>query len=135
MSKVSAFALGWWKQALGYGVVGGSALVLDSLAFFFLTATGVDVVAANVIARIVGAVFAFFINGFTTFRGTEGKRVDGARASRYLLAWLVLTAVSSITLHWVAMGVGLAWTWAAKPVLDGLLAVVAFLISRQWIYR
>lgn len=129
------FAHGKWQQVLGYGVVGGSALLLDSLVFFALTSVGLAVVPANLIARVAGAIIGFLLNGMFTFRGIEGRRLGRQRMIRYVVAWLGLTATSTLAVQLVAEGLGLQWAWLTKPLVDGLLAGVAFLISRSWIYR
>ena len=129
------FAHGTLRQVLGYGLVGGSALILDSLVFFALTVAGLAVVPANLIARVAGAILGFLLNGVFTFRGQEGRRLGKQRMIRYAVAWLALTAISTLAVQLAASALGLEWAWLAKPLVDGVLAGVAFLLSRSWIYR
>jgi hypothetical protein len=29
----------------------------------------------------------------------------------------------------------LHWAWAAKPVVEALMAIISFLVSRQWVFQ
>jgi len=127
---------GWFRHALGYGVFGVLQLVIDWACFVGLTAVGVPTPVANPIARAVGALFGYLGNGRYTFRDAEGRsRVGGASLRRFIALWLALTVVSTAAMWGIETGGSLKLAWAAKPVVDVLLAGVAFLITRAWVFR
>ena len=57
------------KELLRYVVVGGLAVVIDSLAYFILSGTtGLSASASKRISFTLGAIWAFFANKYFTFR-------------------------------------------------------------------
>ena len=57
------------------------------------------------------------------------------RFTKFLLVWVPLTAISTLAVTWVASSLGLAHAWLAKPLVEGVLAVVAFFLWRHVVYR
>jgi putative flippase GtrA len=127
------------RQLLLYGVVGGAQLLLDYAVFVGLTATGMAVIPANLIGRVSGACVGYFLNRYITFASIGQDRRQGrherGRMGRFAVAWIGLTLVGTAALELLATSVDVKATWIAKPVIDGLLAVVGFVLSRHWIYR
>ena len=44
-------------------------------------------------------------------------------------------AVSTVAVSGIAASLGLAHAWLAKPLVEGVLAVVAFFLWRHVVYR
>lgn len=122
-------------QLLSFGLVGGIQLLVDWLLFVVLSALGVPVLLANLGGRVSGASLGFWLNGSVTFRHVTGPVLGGAALLRFLAMWLALTAVSSVLMWGIDVHGGLQWAWAAKPLVEALLALVSFVVSRHWVYR
>jgi putative flippase GtrA len=123
------------RQVIGYGVVGGIQLAVDSLLFVLLTWLGFPVAPSNVAARVAGACLGFVLNHRFTFRH-QGRRSARRRAFvRFLVFWVATTAISTLAVDSVDRMAGLQFAWIGKPLVDGLLAVLGFIASKYWIYR
>ena len=123
-----------FRQGVSYGLVGVVVLLVDWGTFVSASGMGVATVPANLTGRVVGACLGFWLNGIHTFRDVDGARLGWRRIARYVGTWCVLSALSSVAVLLVDQNISLAAAWLAKPAVDGLLAAVAFVVSRQWIY-
>lgn len=123
------------RQGRFFLLVGVLQLLLDWAVFVALSALGMPAAPANLIGRISGACLGFWLNGRLTFAVEGEARLGPHRFARFAAVWIGLTIVSTIGVTWLAAQFGLAWSWAAKPAIEGVLAVVSFLVSRHWIYR
>ena len=123
------------RQGLTFLAVGGLLIAIDWGVFVALSALGVSSVPANICGRMVGALLGFFLNGSFTFRGDQGARLGRHRFARFATAWVVLTTLSTVLVAGTAAWFGLHWAWAAKPVVEALMAVASFMISRQWVFQ
>ncbi|MBB5016396.1 GtrA family protein [Rehaibacterium terrae] len=123
------------RQGTGFLVVGLVQLAIDWALFVILTAAGMAVVPANLLARVSAACLGFWLNGRYTFAEHGRARLGRQRFARFALAWIALTAASTLGMEAVARLLGLHWAWLAKPVVDGGLAVLSFVLLRQWVYR
>jgi putative flippase GtrA len=125
-----------WQRHLRQGslfvIVGLIQLALDTSVFIAATALGVPVFAGNLLGRVSGAGLGFWLNGRYTFGKT---RLDRLHAARFLVAWVLLTSLSTVLVSAVAAHLGLHSAWLAKPLVEAVLAAINFVISRQWIYR
>jgi len=120
------------RQGGLYVLVGFAQLALDTGVFIGASALGVPVVASNVAGRVAGATLGFWLNGRLTF----GKqRLDRGHALRFALSWVVVTVLSTVLVDAVHARLGLHRAWLAKPIVEGFLAVLSFLVSKHWIYR
>ena len=117
--------LGLPREVGLFCVFGGVQLFVDWLAFVSLSALGVSLVA------LVG----FLLNGRVTFRVSESASGWAGRFVRFLVTWLLLTAVSTLTLLWVQSAWGVGAAWAGKIFIEGALAVISFLVLKLWVYR
>ena len=124
----------WCLEATLFVVVGGAQLLLDWAAFVVLSYAGCTLLVANVVARFAGAMLGFWLNGRYTFL-RESAGLNGAHLARFVIFWLIATLISTLLLE-VAHGyVRLEMVWLAKPVIEAMLAVCSFLVSRNWVYR
>lgn len=123
------------RQLASYVAIGGLQLCADWACFVALTWLGIELVPANVCARILGAVLGFWLNGRFTF--AEGRRghLGPAQASRFVVSWLVMALLSTMGVWLVGHAFDIAGARLAKPFIDAGLAGLGFLASKFWIYR
>lgn len=123
------------RQGLLFLMVGAALVCVDWAVFVVFSAVGVPTVAANVAGRMVGAMLGFYLNGSLTFRSGQGARVGRRHLGRFAIAWLLLTALSTTLVASAAARIGLHYAWLAKPLVEALMALISFVISRQWVYQ
>lgn len=123
------------RQGSTFVVVGALQLLLDWLVFVLATALGLPVAAGNVLGRTCGALLGFWLNGRYTFAQQGSARLGWRRFLRFLAMWIPLTVLSTWLVALVAQHLGLQLAWLAKPLVEGVLAVVSFLLGRYLIYR
>lgn len=121
------------KQLLQYGVVGVSALGVDVGTFLALRAIHVDLVPANVCARLAGAVAAYSGNHLWTF-ARPPKLTDWFKSSwRYALLWVGATLISTFLLSsLIHFG---ANETVSKLGVEMLMPVLNFFIARRWVFK
>jgi putative flippase GtrA len=121
------------KQLLQYGTVGLCALAVDVGTFLTLRAVGVDLVAANVLARLAGAITAYSGNHLWTF-SQPTKTADWLRSSwRYALVWVAVTLLStSLLASLTRFGAPEA---PAKLGIEMLMPLLNFFIAQRWVFR
>lgn len=122
-------------QGSRFVAVGLAQLLLDWLVFVALTALGMPAAPGNLAGRVSGAMLGFWLNGRVTFARDGAARLGWWRFAKFLLVWVPLTVVSTVAVAWVASSLGLAHAWLAKPLVEGVLAVVAFFLWRHVVYR
>lgn len=123
------------RQGGHYLLVGVLQLLLDWVVFVGLTWLGATVVVGNLAGRVAGALLGFWLNGRLTFAQAGASRLGWHRFWRFVAVWLLLTAASTLLVAWVDARLGLQLAWAAKPLVEGGLAVVAFFLWRHVVYR
>ncbi|MDR1529062.1 MAG: GtrA family protein [Burkholderiales bacterium] len=123
------------KQGASYFVIGLIQLLFDWLTFVALSWFGVPVYMANIIGRIVGALLGFWLNGKLTFHILTGGMLSGKSLTRFLVLWILTTIISTLAVGFADSLKGLYLAWLIKPIIDTLLAVCGFLISKYWVYR
>lgn len=124
------------RQVFAYGVIGAVQLLVDWAAFVALSALAVPVAPANLCGRVAGALFGFWLNARYTFAGSGWWSRLGRRAlARFALTWLAMALVSTLAMLALERLLGLQAAWLGKPLVDGCLAVLGFLLSKYWIYR
>jgi putative flippase GtrA len=123
------------RQIVVFVVVGAIQLALDSSVFIGLSALGLPVIPANIAGRIAGASLGYWLNGRYTFADRGQPRLSGRHLRRFIIAWLLLTALSSSLLYMVEARSSLHMAWLAKPLVEALNAAIGFVVWRQWVYR
>ncbi|MFT3669754.1 MAG: GtrA family protein [Pseudoxanthomonas sp.] len=123
------------REGGSFVFVGLAQLVLDWLVFVALTAAGVPAAPGNLAGRVSGALLGFWLNGRVTFARDGEARLGWRRFGKFLLVWVPLTVVSTLAVTWVATSLGLAHAWLTKPLVEGVLAIVAFFLWRHVVYR
>ncbi|MDT3485118.1 GtrA family protein [Stenotrophomonas maltophilia] len=123
------------RQGSAYLVIGLVQLLLDWLVFVAATALGMPVVPANVAGRLAGMLLGFWLNGRYTFAEAGAQRLGWKRFARFFGLWLLMTVASTLLVSLVDHALGLRYTWLAKPLVEGALAFVSFLLMRYVVYR
>ncbi|WP_439450363.1 GtrA family protein [Stenotrophomonas sp. ATs4] len=123
------------RQGGSYFLVGLVQLLLDWLVFVGTTALGTPVVPANIAGRMAGMLLGFWLNGRYTFAEAGTQKLGWKRFARFFGLWLLLTVSSTLLMSLVDHALGLQYTWLAKPLVEGGLACVSFLLMRCVVYR
>ncbi|HEY0332382.1 MAG TPA: GtrA family protein [Stenotrophomonas sp.] len=123
------------RQSTRFILVGALQLLLDWLVFVAATAAGVAVAPGNIAGRVAGALLGFWLNGRVTFADEGRPRLGWRRFLRFMVVWLVMTALSTWLVSTAAHALGLQQAWLAKPLVEGALAVVAFFVWRHLVFR
>lgn len=126
-------------QELGkFGVVGGTAFVIDTVIFGALLSAGMETVIAKTLATVVSATAAFLGNRFWTWR----HRARSALHREYVLYFIFNLIGLGITLAvlWLSHYVlGSVWPVFATPAADlifgQLIGNALATIFRFWTYR
>ncbi|MDQ3038564.1 MAG: GtrA family protein [Pseudomonadota bacterium] len=115
---------------------GAVQLGVDWLTFVLLTWSGADVAPANIAGRVIGAALGYYLNSRYTFPQEQGvPRAEHGTMMRFLLAWAATSLVSTLILVAVEQQFGLQAAWVGKLLVDGIIAVLAFLLSKYWIFK
>jgi putative flippase GtrA len=126
------------RQPLLFLVVGGAQYLLDAGLYAALISGGVATLPANIGSRACAAGVGFLLNRYLTF-GQRNETLERFRRSllRFLLLFAVMTLLSSLAVLGLeaAWGADTARRIAAKILVEAVLAVGSFLISRFWVYR
>lgn len=124
------------RQGSAYIIIGLLQLLLDWLVFVALTAAGVPVAPGNIAGRVAGMLLGFWLNGRVTFADAQGRqRLGWRRFARFLPLWLLLTAASTLLVSTAHHALGLQYAWLTKPLVEGGLACVSFVLLRYVVYR
>lgn len=126
------------RQPLLYVLVGGLQYVLDASLFGVLLGFGLAVPAANVLSRASAAVGGFLANRYLTFakRSDTVAHFTGSLL-RFVTLWLTMTFISTGLIMAVSHYWGAEWSIqvAGKLLIEAVLAVISFLISKYWVFR
>lgn len=114
--------------------VGLAQVVLDTAVFVATTSLGVPVAPAKVLSRGCGACLGFLLNGRYTFSDGGPARNTPYHLGRFVLAWSLLTGVSTFIVHTVAQLKSLQGAWLANPMVEGGMAVIGFFVWRHWVF-
>ena len=125
----------WAGQGFRFVLVGLAQVVVDWAAYVALTWAGMDTAWANPVARACGMALGFWLHGAYTFADGHGARWEPGRAWRFAATWGVLTAIGTVGLRQLVASYGLEAAWLAKPLVEGVLALVAFFLWRHVVYR
>ncbi|MFC6839559.1 GtrA family protein [Xanthomonas theicola] len=127
--------MGLLRQGRQFLLIGLLQLLVDWSMFVAATAAGMPTVPANVLGRVGGALLGFWLNGRITFAGGNGARLGWRRFGRFMAMWIVLTVLSTWLVALCVDALGLRLAWLAKPVVEGVLAVLSFFLGRHLVYR
>lgn len=123
------------RQVLLFIAVGLSQLAIEALLYVACTLLGVTPLIANLVARVLAAAGGYFMHSRVTFLQAKDTRRSSGTWWRYGSVWIALTAASTLAVTSAVETVGLHGSWIAKPMVDGVLAVVSFLLLKAWVFR
>lgn len=129
-----SYAVSLGRHARHYLVIGGIQWLVDWGVMVGLSHLGMAVELANIAGRISGACLGYWLNGAITF-AADDTRLGPRQFSRFVLMWLLTTAISTWAMGSIDDWFGLKWAWLAKPGVELVLGIVGFLLSRHWIYK
>lgn len=121
------------RQGPRFALVGLVQWAIDWGLLVALSHLGIAIATANIVGRIAGALAGFWLNGNLTFGGGGTSR--WRQFARYAVLWGINTVFSTMAMAWIDAHAGLHGAWLAKPLVEGVLAVNTFLLSRWWVYR
>jgi putative flippase GtrA len=113
----------------------GAQVVVDWAMFVALTYAGLPLTAGNVAGRATGACLGYWLNGRYTFAADGHARLSRVHLLRFIVAWLLLTALSTLLLATVEHHIDLQAAWLAKPLVEAAMALLGFVVWRQWVFR
>ena len=122
------------SDGIRFTIIGAIQVVIDSATYIVLTKLGLATPSANLCGRSAGALLGFWLNGRVTFFHNHPPHLR-LRFARYLVLWIVLTAISTAALMLIGNYAGLVKTWWCKPLIEIALGLISFLLSRHWVYR
>lgn len=122
------------RQGRHYLAIGIFQWLVDWGVMVLLSHLGLRIGVANVAGRISGALLGFWLNGRITFAGDE-HTIGRRQLLRFVVMWLVMTAVSTVAIEMIDGILGRKWAWLAKPGVELMLGLIGFLVSRHWVYR
>lgn len=125
--------MGTTRQAGLFAAIGALQWLLDSALMVVLSHAGLAVALATVAGRVAGACAGYWLNGRYTFAGSQ-RGLSPRALRRFVIFWLLCTAISALLLGRIDDAAGLHWAWLGKPLVDAALAVAGFWVSRHWIY-
>jgi putative flippase GtrA len=123
------------RQLLLFLFAGITQVLMDWGLFVALSHLAVAVPLANLGSRCTAAAFGFWFNGRYTFAAGGRPRLDALHLRRYVIAQIALTALSTLLVSLVASRFSLEMAWLAKPLVEGMMAGLGFVVWRQWVYR
>ncbi len=123
------------RQGGAYLVIGLLQLLLDWAVFVAATAAGMEVITANISGRLAGMLLGFWLNGRYTFADQGRQRLGWGRFARFISLWLAMTVASTLLVAGADHALGLKYAWLAKPLVEGGLAGVSFLLMRSLVFR
>jgi len=121
------------KQFSKYGGVAVGSAVTDYLTFSVLLFFGTGILPAQMVSRIVGGLFSFFMNKYWSFNTNsfgsvirEGRRFLVLYAFSYVLAVSIFFALSEHA------GLG---PYPAKIIADVICFMVNFVVMRLYVFK
>jgi len=122
------------RQGRHYLMIGGIQWLVDWGVTVGLSHLGMPIEPANIAGRISGAILGYWLNGKLTFAGDD-TALGRTQLQRFLLMWLVTTAISTWAMGSIDDWFGLKWAWLAKPGVEAALGLIGFVLSRHWVYK
>lgn len=126
------------RQPLLFLLVGVLQYALDAALFTLFISLGLATVPGNVLSRASAAACGFLANRYLTFeQRSDTFRRFRSSLVRFVLLWLAMTLLSSALLVLVKQGWGdlLEVQVKAKLLIEALLAIISFLLSKYWVFR
>lgn len=119
-------------------LVGGFQYLLDAALFGVFITSGLGTIPANITSRTIAAVTGFLLNRYVTFsRREDTARMFSASLVRFVLFWAFMTVLSTGLIEMLGRMAGDSEVQQIvyKLGVEAVLAVISFLVSRNWVFR
>ena len=126
------------RQPLFFLIVGGIQDLLDAALYALMISNGVNTLPANITSRASAASIGFLLNRYWTFgQRNESVKRFGSSLLRFLVLFATMTLISTLAVLWLeaVWGDDNMSRIIAKLLVEALLAVASFLVSRFWVFR
>lgn len=126
------------RQPLFFLIVGGIQYLLDAALYALMISNGVNTLPANITSRASAASIGFLLNRYWTFgQRNESVKRFGSSLLRFLVLFATMTLISTLAVLWLeaVWGDDNMSRIIAKLLVEALLAVASFLVSRFWVFR
>lgn len=129
------------KQLLVFTVVGGLQYFVDIIIFSTLIILSASIETSNILSRLSGALLGYRLNAKWTFKNNAKKPANYfnlKRLTRYVILWISMTLASTIALYKFhehteyRINIYLILT---KIIIEFILFIISFLVSRHWVFR
>lgn len=126
------------RQPLFFLIVGGTQYLIDTGLYALMISNGVTTLPANITSRASAASIGFLLNRYWTFgqRNESLKRFISSLL-RFLVLFAAMTLISTLAVLWLETlwGDDNTSRITAKILVEAVLAVASFLVSRLWVFR
>jgi len=126
------------RQPLFFLIVGGIQYLVDAGLYALMISNGVSTLPANITSRASAASMGFLLNRYWTFgQRNESLKRFGGSLLRFLVLFATMTLISTLAVLWLeeVWGDDNMSRIMAKLMVEALLAVASFLVSRFWVFR
>ena len=126
------------RKPLVFLGVGAFQYLLDAGLYALLISQGMGTLPANIASRATAAGMGFVLNRYVTFeQRNETWKLLATSLARFILFWAVMTAISTLSVmllesYW---GAETDVRIAAKLLVEAVLAIISYLVSRFWVFR
>jgi len=126
------------RQFLLFLFVGGVQYALDASSFALLIVF-VTAEISNVIARFIGAMSGYFLNGIFTFKKLDSRQKVAPRILlKFVLLWCLMTLLSTFMIQF-SIGLFEIESWhlvvGVKLLVEALLVILSFSLQKYVVYR
>lgn len=126
------------RQPLFFLFVGGIQYLVDAGLYALMISNGVNTLPANITSRASAASMGFLLNRYLTFgQRNESLKRFGSSLLRFLVLFATMTLISTLAVLWLeaVWGSDNLSRIIAKLLVEALLAVASFLVSRFWVFK
>jgi putative flippase GtrA len=116
-----------------YLVVGVVAWLVD-LAIYHALWPLIGIAAGQLLARIAGAVTAFLLNRWKTFKAGKGLAGIGSQAFNYVVLLVLNWAITVGLIYFLSYGLDMH-PLTAKIVVDIAVVPGNYLFMKYWVFR
>ena len=126
------------RQPLFFLIVGGVQYLVDAGLYAVMISNGITTLPANITSRASAASMGFLLNRYWTFgQRNESLKRFVRSLLRFLVLFAAMTLISTLAILWLETVLGNDNTSRiiAKLLVEALLAIASFLVSRFWVFR
>lgn len=125
------------KQISLYLVIAGIQYIIDVVIFALLILFTAPEIA-NILSRLIAALFGYGLNGVFTFKAANQSHIHLNSLIRFIFVWCIMTILSTLLIDQAVKAYcngGWYCTVGAKLVVEILLATLSFTLQKFLVYR